>query len=146
MAERLITSADSVFILASSDFALANFQVEGYAADAAWAFDNVDTAETVLGVDGKLSAGWVPRAHPMTITLQPDSPSLPIFAGIVGAQDAARTVFRLQGVLTLPGNQFSHSLNRGVLTSVTPIATGQRILQPMTFQIMWESKTSIPLA
>ena len=146
MAERLITSADSVFILSSADFALANFQLQGYAADAAFAMDNVNTAETSLGVDGKLSAGWVPRSYPQTITLQPDSPSLPVFYAIVGAQDAARTVFRLNAVITLPGNQYSHSLNRGVLRNITPMATAQRVLQPMTFQIEWESKTTIPLA
>lgn len=146
MAERLITSADSVFILSSADFALANFQLEGYAADAAFAMDNVDTAETSLGVDGKLSAGWVPRSYLQTVTLQPDSPSRPVFNSIIGAQDAARTVFRLNAVITLPGNQYSHSLRRGVLKNISAMANAQRVLQPMTFQIEWESVTTIPLA
>lgn len=146
MVDRTITSADATFVISSSDFALAAVILEGYAADAAFAMDNVATAETSLGVDGKLSAGWVPRSYPQTITLQPDSPSRPIFNAIVGAQDAARTVFRLNGVITLPGNQYSHAMNRGVLKNITPMANAQRILQPMTFQIEWESVTTIPLA
>lgn len=146
MAERLITSADSVFILSSTDFALANFQLQGYAADAAFAMDNVDAAETSLGVDGILSAGWVPRSYLQTITLQADSPSLDMFIGFIGAQDAAKSVFRLNAVVTLPGNQFSHSLRRGVLRNYSAMANAQRILQPVTFQIEWESKTTIRLA
>lgn len=146
MAERTITSADSTFVISSADFALAATIIEGYAADAAFAMDNVATAETSLGVDGKLSAGWIPRSYPQTITLQPDSPTRPLFNLIVGAQDAARTVYRLNAVITLPGNQFSHALARGVLKNITPMATAQKILQPMTFQIEWESVTTVPLA
>lgn len=146
MAERLITSADSVFILSSADFALANFQLQGYAADAAFAMDNVDTAETSLGVDGHLSAGWVPRSYLQTITLQADSKSRDMFVDLVGAQDAAKTIFRLNAVITLPGNQYSHSLRRGVLKNISAMANAQRVLQPMTFQIEWESVTTIPLA
>jgi hypothetical protein len=145
MADRTITSADSTFVISSADFALAATIIEGYAADAAFAMDNVDTAETSLGVDGKLSGGWVPRAYPQTITLQPDSPSRPLFDGLVTAQDAARTIFRLNAVITLPGNQYSHSLSRGILKNITPMATAHKILQPMTYQILWEKVLTIPL-
>lgn len=146
MAERTITSADSTFIISSADVALLATALEGYAADAAFAMDNVDIAETVMGVDGKLSAGWIPRPYPQVITLQPDSPSRPIFDMIVATQDAKRTVYRLNGVITLPGNQYSHSFSRGVLKNYTPVPAGHKVLQPMTFQIVWESVLTIPLA
>jgi hypothetical protein len=145
MAERTITSADATFVISSADIALAATVLEGYAADAAFAMENVDIAETVMGVDGKLSAGWIPRPYPQTITLQPDSPSRPIFDALVGTSDAGRTIYRLNGVITLPGNQYSHSFSRGVLVNYTPMPTGQKILQPMTFQIVWESVKTIPL-
>lgn len=145
MAERTITSADSTFVVSSADFALAATILEGYAADASFAMESVQTAETVMGVDGKLSAGWTPRPYPQTITLQPDSPSRPIFDLIAAGQDAARTVFRLNGVITLPGNQYSHALSRGVLVGYTAIPAGQKVLQPMTFQIVWEKVLTIPL-
>lgn len=146
MVDRTITSADSTFVISSADFALAATILSGYAADAAFAMDNAVTAETSLGVDGKLSAGWVPRSYNQTITLQPDSPSRPLFDAIVTAQDAARTVYRLNGVVTLPGNQYSHSLARGVLKSYSAMANAQKILQPVTFVIEWERVTTIPLA
>jgi hypothetical protein len=145
MAERTITSADATFVISSADFALAATILEGYAADAAFATDNADTAETSLGVDGRLSAGWVPRSYNQTITLQPDSPSRGIFDSLVGAQDAARTVFRLNGVINLPGNQYSYSLSRGVLKNYSSIPNAQKILQPMTFVIEWEKILAVPI-
>lgn len=145
MAERTITSADSTFVISSADFALAATILEGYAADAAFAMDNADTAETSLGVDGKLSAGWVPRSYNQTITLQADSSSRALIDLLVAGQDAARTVFRLNGVITLPGNQYTYSLSRGVLKNYTAVPTAQRTLQPMTFVIEWEKVIAVPI-
>lgn len=146
MADRSITSADSTFVISSADFALAATALEGYAADASFAMDTADTAETSLGVDGKLSAGWVPRTYNQTITLQADSPSQAVFDAIVGAQDVSRNVFRLNGVITLPGNQRSYTLTRGVLKNYKPMPDGQRTLQPITFTIEWERVLPVPIA
>lgn len=145
MADRSITSADSTFVLSSSDFALAATILEGYAADAAFAMENADTAETMLGVDGKLSAGWVPRSYNQTITLQADSKSRAVFDALVMAQDVSRQIFRLNGVITLPGNQYSYTLSRGVLKNYTAMPTAQRVLQPMTFVIEWERVLAVPI-
>ena len=145
MADRSITSADSTFVLSSSDFALAATILEGYAADAAFAMDNAGTAETMLGVDGKLSAGWIPRSYNQTITLQADSKSRALFDALVTAQDATRNVFRLNGVINLPGNQYSYNLTRGVLKNYTAMPTAQKVLQPLTFVIEWEKVLAVPI-
>lgn len=145
MADRSITSADSVFSISSADFALAATILEGYAADASFAMENADTAETMLGVDGKLSAGWVPRSYNQTITLQADSKSRAVFDALVMAQDVSRQIFRLNGVITLPGNQYSYTLSRGVLKNYTAMPTAQRVLQPMTFVIEWERVLAVPI-
>lgn len=146
MANPTITAADASFVLSSTDFALSATLLEGYAADAAFATDNADTAETSLGVDGKLSAGWVPRSYNQTITLQPDSPSRPVFDLLVAAQDAARTVFRLNGIISMPGNKYSYTMSRGVLKNYSAIPSAQRVLQPMTFVIEWEKVQAVPVA
>lgn len=145
MAERSITSADALFVLSSADFALAATSLEGYAADAAFTMDNSDTAETQLGVDGKLSAGWIPRSYNQTITLQSDSPSNALFEGLVAAQDATRNVFRVNGVITLAGNQRSYTLVRGVLKSYNAMPGAQRVLQPRTYVIEWERVLPVPI-
>ncbi len=143
---RTITSADGTFILSSADIALAATEIGGWAADAAWAFDNVNMAETILGVDGKLSAGWVPRAYQMTVTIMPDSDAIEVFNAFQLACDASKTVYRLNGVLTLPGLGRSFMMTRGVLQNYTPVPTGQKVLQAQTFQIMWEGVKPVPIA
>lgn len=146
MAERTITSADSTFVISSADLALVSTTIEGYAADASFATESAQTAETVLGVDAVMSAGWVPRMYVQTITLQADSPSRDIFDALVLAQDASRTIYRLNAVITLPGNQRAYSFSRGVVTNYRVMPDGQRTLQPTPFQITWESVTPVPLA
>ena len=145
MAERSITSADSTFVISSADFALAATVLEGYAADASFAMENADTAETMLGVDGKLSAGWIPRSYSQTITLQADSKSRAVFDALVTAQDTTRSVFRLNGVINLPGNKYSYTLTRGVLKNYTAMPSAQRVLQPLTFVIEWERVLAVPI-
>lgn len=145
MASRTITSADSTFVISSSEFALAAVALEGYAADAAFAMENVDTAETLLGVDGKLSAGWVPRSYPQTVTFQADSTSVDILELIVATQDAQRTVYRLNGVITLPGNNRTFIMSRGVLRSYSAMPNAQRVLQPLTYTFEWERVIPVPL-
>jgi hypothetical protein len=146
MASRTITSADSVFVLSSADFALAAIQIQGFAADAAFSVDGADTAETSLGVDGKLSAGWVPRAYTQTITLQADSSSRDVFDGIILAQDANRTIYRLNAVITMPGLQRTYTMGRGVLNRVDIMPNAQRVLQPTTYTITWETVLPTPLS
>ena len=143
---RTITSADSSFVLSSADFALAAVSLEGYGADASFATDDVDTAETVLSVDGKMSAGWIPRMYQQTITLQADSSSRDVFDALVLAQDAAKTVYRLNGVITLPGLGRSYVMSRGVLKRYSAMPNAQKTLKETTYQIQWESVKPVPIA
>jgi hypothetical protein len=146
MASKTITSADSSFVLSSSDFALIATSITGYAADAAFAFDEVVTAEMIQGVDGISSAGWLPRLYPQTIHLQADSDSRSVFDLIVATQDAAKTVYRLGGVITIPGLGMSYVLGRGVLTGYPPMAAVNKTLAPAEYKITWESVLPLPIS
>lgn len=141
MADKTITSANSVFVITIPGLYPVPTAIEGYAADASFAFDAVDTAETVLGVDGKMSAGWVPRMYKQTVSLQADSKSRILFDGVVTAQDTARDIYRLQAVISLPSIGRSYSMNNGVLTNWKPLPDGKRVLQATDCVITWESVT-----
>lgn len=142
---RTITSADGVLLIGSQDFALATFQVQGFMADAAWAFDESEIAQHVRGVDGKLSGGFVYSDLPFTISLQADSNAIDVFDSIVLASKANKTIYRLSGVLTLNSLGKSFTMTRGILTRYTPGPTGQRVLQGSTYQIQWEEILPTPL-
>lgn len=134
-----ITAANSVFVLVVPGLFPAPVQLRGYAADRAFDTDALDLAETQMGVDGRMTAGYVPNPVKQTISLQADSPSLTIFEAILGAMKAAREVYWLSGTISLPSTGESWTLTRGVLTQGKIIPGVQKVLQPRDFVITWES-------
>lgn len=143
---RSITSADSNFVVYLPEIAFPAVFMEGYAVDSSFSFDSVQTSEVQLGVDGITSAGWVPRNYPMNIQFAADSESLKVWDALVAYQDAVRNVVRFGGVITLPGNKMSYTLERGVITNYTPIPEGAKVLQPRTLQIVWQRIIPVPVA
>jgi hypothetical protein len=151
-----ITSANSSLILTPRlagilsgllpALAGAGFAVQGYSTDDAFATDTVDSAEARMGVDGILSAGYLPRMTKQTITLSPDSPSILSFEALIGAQDTVREVIFLDGILTLPSVNHTYALVNGVLTRLTPIAPAKRVLEPVSYEITWGLIQPAPVA
>lgn len=137
--EKTITSANAVAILTESNFYGAGIQLQGFSADAAFSLASAEIAETSLGVDGRLSAGWIPRIYKQTWSFQPDSDSIIVFDTIAGAQDVARDIFRLGMVIKLPGTGRAYTFTRGVLKDYKAMPDGKKVLQPVEFSIEWES-------
>jgi hypothetical protein len=139
MAGDSITSANSVFTLVVAGLYPAPQQLIGYSADKAFADDAIAIAEENMGVDGRMTAGYVFSPTPMTITLQPDSPSRTIFQTIIQASKTLKDVYYLTGTITLPSTRESYTLTRGVLKTVKQIPDAAKVLQPLEYQIVWES-------
>ena len=134
-----ITSANSVFTLVVAGLFPAPVQLKGYASDKAFTTEAVDLAEVQMGVDGRMTAGFVPNPVKQTITLQADSPSKDIFTAVIQAMKTAREVFYISGSISLPSTGESFTLTRGILTNAKQIPDAQKVLQPMDFVITWES-------
>lgn len=139
MADIDITSANSTLIITVSALAIASVAMEGYAVDNAWALDDAETAVAQVGIDGKMTAGWVPRLNPLTLSFAPNSPSVATLSTIINAQDTQMTIYTLQGVLSCPSVGKSWTLSNGVLTRAKMIPDGSRILGPQSFQMTFES-------
>jgi hypothetical protein len=139
MSDTTITSANSVFTIVIPGLFPAPVQLRGYASDKAFTTEAVDLAEVQMGVDGRMTAGFVPNPVKQTITLQADSPSKDIFTAMIQAMKTAREVFYISGSISLPSTGESFTLTRGILTNAKQIPDAQKVLQPMDFQITWES-------
>ncbi|MVW80176.1 phage tail fiber protein [Bordetella sp. 02P26C-1] len=139
-----ITSANSVLMLAISSVYPAPQKIEGYATDDAFASDAVTPAVAVMGVDGRLSAGYTPVPTVQTITLQADSPSLFLFETWASAMEAAKEVFFASGTLYLPSIDRKFTLINGVLTQLQRFPSARKTLEPMAYQITWESVIPTP--
>ena len=134
-----ITSANSGFTLVVEGLFPAPVQLKGYASDKAFTTEAVDLAEVQMGVDGRMTAGFVPNPVKQTITLQADSPSKDIFTAVIQAMKTAREVFYISGSISLPSTGESFTLTRGILTNAKQIPDAQKVLQPVDYVITWES-------
>ena len=97
-----ITSANSVLTLVVPALFPAPQQLQGYATDDAFADEALQLSESVMGVDGRKSAGYTPAITKQTITLQADSPSMSFFEAIMQAMKQQRGVLRIEGSLVIP--------------------------------------------
>lgn len=136
---KTITAANSVFLLAIAGVYPIPIQIEGFAADSAFAVDSVDLVETVMGVDGKLSAGYTPVKYDMSISIMPDSGSLSLFETWATAMNVAREVFYASGQIIIPSINRKYVLTKGVLTSTKPLPDVKKVLQAIDYKITWES-------
>ena len=139
MSDTTITSANSVFTIVIPGLFPAPVQLRGYASDKAFTTEAIDLAEVQMGVDGRMTAGFTPNPTKQTVTLQADSPSKDIFTALIQAMKTAREVFYISGSIALPSTGESFTLTRGILTNTKQIPDAQKVLQPMDFQITWES-------
>lgn len=136
---RTITSANSSFVLAIAGVFPVPIPIEGYAADDAFAVEPFDTAEALMGVDGKMSAGFTPSTKKLTVMLQADSPSLEVFDAWVGAMESAKEVFFAEATIVLPSVGKTFNMRRGVLSNAVKLPAAKKVLQPVQYVITFES-------
>lgn len=134
-----ITAANSVVMLSANKLYNVPIQLQGFSADDIFGAEAIDTAEVLMGVDGKMSSGFIHVPVKWSVTLQADSGSNAIFDAIYGAEKIAQEKFILQGVVVLPSIGTTWVMNNGVLTSYQPVPDAKKVLQPRKYTITWES-------
>lgn len=135
-----ITSANSVFSITVAGLFPVPQQLHGYSADRAWESENVALAETIMGIDGVLSSGFIYSPYPQNISLQADSSSRQIFQQIAAAMKAAKdSRFLISGTIDLPSTGESFICTRGTLVDFKPLPDAGKVLQAMSFKIVWQS-------
>lgn len=139
-----ITSANSVFALSITGLYLSPQTLQGYATDDGFSTEAIEVAETVMGLDGHLSGGFVFNPYKQGVTLMPDSPSIEIFNNWALAQKAGREVLIANGSITLPATGMKYVMTRGFLTSFKPIPDVKKVLQSQQYQITWGSIIGAP--
>ncbi len=140
-----LTSANSVLTLGVANLFNVPVKIEGYAADDAFTATDVETGETLMGVDGNLSGGFTPYPVPIEITLQSDSASILFFETLIDAEAIAREKYIINGSILIPSVGFIYALTRGFLGKVTRLPGAKKILQPRKFEITFQNVTSAPI-
>lgn len=140
-----ITSSNAILMLGVKSLFTTPQQIQGFTADDIFDTDDVDTSEIVMGLDGKLSAGYVPVAIKQNYTIMPNSASNSFFESIYASEVAAKEKYWLFGVISLPSISRSYVLTNGIMTGYKPVPDAKKVLQPRKFSITWELVVAAPL-
>ena len=144
MARASLTVSNSVIMIVIADLFPVPQQLVGYAADDVMTTEAVDSVETVMGIDGRLTGGWMPTAKKQTFTLQADSPSIIMFDAWQQSQEAIRDAYIANAVISLSSIGRVYICTKGFLTNYTVLPDARKILQARRFQITWESVIGAP--
>jgi hypothetical protein len=134
-----LTAANSIIMLSINGLYPTPVQLQGYSADDVFDSEEIDAAETMMGVDGKLSGGLIYVEKPWNIVLMANSASNQIFDNWVQSQIAQNDLFTANMSIVLPSLGSTTAFSNGILKKYPPMASAKKILQPRKFTIVWES-------
>lgn len=141
---RTLTSANAILLIAVDLIFPVAQRIQGFSTDDITDIDAVEPGEMVMGVDGRLSAGYVPTSFRQTISLQADSESNDFFDVWATYERNRREKSVASGTLIIPGVKRQHTLYRGFLRSYKPIPALRKTSQPRPFIIEWERHYPAP--
>lgn len=136
-----ITGANSTFsIVIPGLFAVPQF-LQGYAVDDAFTVSDVQINETMMGVDGRFTGGFVFVPVESSISLLADSPSTQVFDDWYNSMQTIRETLVANAVIELPAIGKKYTLTRGFLIGYKPAPDNRRLLQPVQYRIQWGQVT-----
>lgn len=142
---RTLTAANAVLMIGVQGLYDTPRRLQGFAADNVTTVDPVTNAETSMGIDGRLSAGFVHNPIQQTITLQADSESVDMFEFWTSSQRQRRETYWAFGSILLRATGKRYVMNRGVLTAASLIPAINKTLQPRQFTLVWQDVTPGPV-
>lgn len=133
-----ITSANAIAVLKCDLF---SETLQQFSADTSFEGEDDQTAETRMGVDGRMVAGYTPNVKAVTIHLEASSPSYERMALLKQSMESNRKIYECSLVITMPsiGKRFTYA--KGVLQSAKDLPDGKKVLDPTTWTFHFESKS-----
>ena len=139
-----LTGANAVIFLGINVLFPNAVQIQGFAADDVTTTQPIPSAETLMGVDGIQSGGFVYVSVPWVIALQADSPSNAIFDTWWAAQQTNRDLYWAFGTVQITSLGTKFTLNRGALVEYVPMPDIKKLIQPRRYRINWNSILPTP--
>lgn len=140
-----ITAANASISLTLPPLFATPQQLQGFAADDVYEVPEVESVETLMGVDGVLSGGFVFKPIEQEFMLQADSPSIPFFDVWYLQQVAGLTTYTANGVTILPAIKKKFIMTTGYLIGYKPLPAGKKLLQPQRFRLRFNLSAAIPI-
>lgn len=138
MARGTITSANATCYMTIDGLFSAPVKIEGFSTDSALEMDDYNPAETRMGVDGYLSAGWRPTPKVVKISLEANSPSREYFETWLNQMEIDREVSACDMIFLIPSISRKYTGTRGYLTTGKMMPSAKQMLEAGTFTITFE--------
>ncbi len=139
MKNRNITAANAVVIMKVEKLFPQGVRLEQFSTDAVVTQGDETFAETRMGVDGQMVAGYIDQIKTLTVTLEPSSPSIVAMDTLIKAIRSNRTVYPVTFVITLPAVGKVLTYSNGVLKTGKLLADVQQTLAPIQYTFDFES-------
>ena len=137
-----ITSADSTLILTVEDLYSSGFTVTNFAADTAFEAADSTIAETRMGVDGKLAAGYTPNPTELTLTVEADSDSAEKLQNVYEKSVTNKKAYVVKAQVTIPAISKEITLKNGVMTTARSFPSVKKTLDSVSYKFVFESVSS----
>lgn len=139
-----LTSANATILFSVDTLFPAPVPLAGFSADDIFDVDQVKRAETLMGVDGVLSGGFVWEEVKQTFSFQADSLSCILFDQWQEAEQALEDVYPASATIILPGILTAFACINGFLMTASPMPSAKKLLQPRKFSISWNIVSPAP--
>jgi hypothetical protein len=141
---RALTAADVVITITVDGLFDTPTQLQGFAADNIIDTDAIVNAETVIGVDGRLSAAFVHNKVPQKIHLQADSESIDLFDAWYRAQQNNQKIYFASLMITSISTGKTYTATRGVMVKGKAVPDFKKKIEAQEYDLEWESVTVAP--
>ena len=142
---RTLTAANAILTIGVESLYPQGRRLQGFSADDITDIDALAIGEGSMGVDGRLSAGFVFNPVPQNITLQADSESNDMFETWAATERLRVEKFVAFGSILLPATGARYTLTRGFLMSTSVLPAVRKTLQARRYSITWERVTPSPV-
>lgn len=140
-----ITSANAVITISVTGIFSTPFQLQGFSADNIYDTPETELVQTAMGVDGRLSGGFVFNPLDQSFSVQADSETNDFFETWASRMNTRKDVYVAEGNTRLISVGKSYTMKRGFLVNAHQMPSAGRILQPRRYTIRWERVTANPI-
>ena len=133
-----ITSANATAYMVVKDLYPTGFALNNFSTDQAVDQSEDTIAETRMGVDGYMAAGYVPSIKAVTIQFEAASPSVQYLNNLYLASQKNRRTYEITLVVKVPAVNKTYTYSGGVLKTGKPLPGLKKVLDPVSYGFDFE--------
>ena len=133
-----ITSANATAYMVVKDLYPTGFALNNFSTDQAVDQSEDTIAETRMGVDGYMAAGYVPSIKAVTIKFEASSPSVQYLNNLYLASQKNRRTYEVTLVVKVPSVNKTYTYSGGVLKTGKLLPGLKKVLDPVSYGFDFE--------